>query len=228
MRIGVISDIHNNPVALRAVLDEFARKGVEGVICLGDIIGIGPLPQECVDEVRGISNMMACVRGNHEGYLLEGAYGEMDDEEREFHLWEHGRIDDGAREFLAGLGKEARLEIEGVKIWAGHYPLDGERFFEIDPENVRDLCPEADVCLYGHDHMRSIVEADGRIFADFGSLGCPGREKNIARAGILDISGGKASVQALDVEYDVGKVIGIFDELDPPARKTVQRIFYGI
>ena len=61
----------------------------------------------------------------------------------------------------------------------------------------------------------------------FGSLGCPGRDKNIARAGIVEISGGEASVRAVDVEYDVEKVLRVMDELDPPARKTVQRIFYG-
>jgi len=227
MRIGVISDIHNNPVALRAVLDEFKKSGVEGIICLGDIIGIGAMPVETIEIVRGMDNMLACVRGNHEGYLIEGTYDDMDDEEREFHKWEHARIQADQRDFLAGLDMQARLEIEGVSIWAGHYPIKGDGYVPIDPEKVAYMCPDAQVCLFGHDHTRRIEEKNGRIFADFGSLGCPGKDRNIARAGILDVSGGKAEVCAIDVGYDVESVIRVMDELDPPARKTVQRIFFG-
>lgn len=42
MRVGVISDVHNNVVALNAVLEKFHTEGCEQVICCGDIIGIGP------------------------------------------------------------------------------------------------------------------------------------------------------------------------------------------
>jgi len=227
MRIGVISDIHNNPAALRAVLTEFAKGDVQGIICLGDIIGIGPLPQETVELVMGIPDMLACVRGNHEGYLIDGRYDDMDNEEREFHLWEHARLNDMARQFLAGLDMEARLEIEGVRIWAGHYPMEDGRYADIDAERTVEICPDAHVCLYGHDHARHIVEKQGRILADFGSLGCPGSDKNIARAGIIEVFAGSAKVYAVDVEYDVESVIKVMDELDPPARKTVQKIFYG-
>lgn len=47
MKIGILTDIHNNAVALKAMLEELKRRGCEKYICCGDIIGIGPYPEEC-------------------------------------------------------------------------------------------------------------------------------------------------------------------------------------
>ena len=70
MPTAVISDIHGNATALRAVLDDIAAKGVERIICLGDIIGYGPEPLECVDLVR--EKCAWSLMGNHDfGVLYE-------------------------------------------------------------------------------------------------------------------------------------------------------------
>ena len=52
MRIGIISDVHSNIDALRAVFDEFTDRNVDKIICLGDIIGLGAHPEECVQHCR--------------------------------------------------------------------------------------------------------------------------------------------------------------------------------
>jgi len=67
---AVISDIHGNAEALRAVLDDIDRRGAERIICLGDIIGYGPDPLECVDLVR--KRCAWSLMGNHDfGVLYE-------------------------------------------------------------------------------------------------------------------------------------------------------------
>jgi diadenosine tetraphosphatase ApaH/serine/threonine PP2A family protein phosphatase len=67
---AVISDIHGNAVALRAVLADIESRGVERVVCLGDIIGYGPDPLECVDLVR--EKCAWSLMGNHDfGVLYE-------------------------------------------------------------------------------------------------------------------------------------------------------------
>ena len=72
MRIGIISDVHSNANALKAVLKEFDNRGVEKIICLGDFIGLGARPEECVKLIQSRQNqLLAAVRGNHEKYLLE-------------------------------------------------------------------------------------------------------------------------------------------------------------
>lgn len=52
MVLGLISDVHANVVALDAVLAELRRQGVEQVICLGDLVGYGPAPNETIERVR--------------------------------------------------------------------------------------------------------------------------------------------------------------------------------
>jgi len=68
---AVISDIHSNIEALTAVMEDIESLGtVEEIICLGDIIGYGPSPCECLDL---IIDKMASLMGNHEWALLKGA-----------------------------------------------------------------------------------------------------------------------------------------------------------
>ncbi|MDF2627189.1 MAG: YfcE family phosphodiesterase [Symbiobacteriaceae bacterium] len=65
MRIALFSDIHSNYHALEAVLSDIALRGVDRIICLGDITLKGPLPKECVDRVRDLG--CPVVLGNADG-----------------------------------------------------------------------------------------------------------------------------------------------------------------
>jgi predicted phosphodiesterase len=73
MRQAIISDIHANSDALKAVLDDIAHRGIEDVICLGDIVGYGPEPAECLTMVR--QSCRAVLMGNHDYALLTVPYG---------------------------------------------------------------------------------------------------------------------------------------------------------
>lgn len=64
MRIAVISDIHANLTALRRVLDDIASVDVDEIWCLGDIVGIGPRPAECVALIR--ERCTLTLAGNHD------------------------------------------------------------------------------------------------------------------------------------------------------------------
>ena len=72
MKIGVISDIHSNIVALNKILNEFEKIKVDKIICCGDIIGIGANPEETVKTLMQKKDILIAVRGNHEQYLLKG------------------------------------------------------------------------------------------------------------------------------------------------------------
>lgn len=52
MILGIISDVHANVIALEAVLQELKDKGADTVICLGDLVGYGPSPNETIDLIR--------------------------------------------------------------------------------------------------------------------------------------------------------------------------------
>ena len=70
MKLGVITDIHNNHTALKVVVERLQQLECDKIICCGDIIGIGPCPEETVQYMMRIPNLIA-VRGNHEKYLLD-------------------------------------------------------------------------------------------------------------------------------------------------------------
>jgi predicted phosphodiesterase len=61
---AIISDIHSNLDALEVVLEDIKRQGVTEIVCLGDIIGYGPNPRECIDLV--MANAKICILGNHD------------------------------------------------------------------------------------------------------------------------------------------------------------------
>jgi len=61
---AVISDIHSNLEALLAVLNDIEKRGIKTVYCLGDVIGYGPNPEECLDLI--IERTKWCVLGNHD------------------------------------------------------------------------------------------------------------------------------------------------------------------
>lgn len=63
MKRALISDIHSNIEALQAVLADIREQGVDEIYCLGDIVGYGPNPRECIDEVM---KCKVCLLGNHD------------------------------------------------------------------------------------------------------------------------------------------------------------------
>jgi predicted phosphodiesterase len=69
MRIAILSDIHGNLPALQSVLKDVATRECDKIYCLGDVIGYGPQPNECLAEVKKLDG---CVLGNHDyGALID-------------------------------------------------------------------------------------------------------------------------------------------------------------
>lgn len=63
-KFAIISDIHGNLEALEAVLADIDERGITEVVCLGDVIGYGPNPRECIDQV--MERCRLCMMGNHD------------------------------------------------------------------------------------------------------------------------------------------------------------------
>jgi predicted phosphodiesterase len=73
MRYAIIADIHSNLAAFQAVLDDIkAQERIDKIWCLGDIVGYGPDPHECIELLRTTDNI--CVAGNHD----RAAIGQLD------------------------------------------------------------------------------------------------------------------------------------------------------
>jgi len=75
MRYAVFSDVHANPTALEKVVADARSYGIEEFVCLGDIVGYGPLPSETVSAVRSIARIV--LAGNHDA-AVSGSFNTSD------------------------------------------------------------------------------------------------------------------------------------------------------
>lgn len=239
MRYGIITDIHNNVTALRAVMKQLEQRNCDRIICCGDMIGIGPDPEESVQEILRIPRLIA-VRGNHESYLLEGMPTEcpneehMNLEEMEHHRWEHHLLSEESVAFLRSLPKRIDFVTEGLRISVMHSCIDqkGRYSKSVMLPTEDDLLTmfadvESDVILYGHDHTPNVCKGD-KLYVNVGSLGCPSKSRNLARAGVLTVENGDPTLELLAVKYDVDEVIRRINALRYPDAQTIKKIFYGL
>jgi len=243
-RIGIITDIHNNAAALKLILRELEKRNCDEIICCGDIIGIGAYPEETVRIMRKLKNLSACVKGNHETFLFGRMPAtfpndeHMEYEERKYHLWEHERLEKDSVKFLSMLPYSQTIEREGRKIYVAHYSMDGQNRYvnyhqNPSKEQVKTMFAgiDADIILYGHDHAGSIMPGDDHIkrpwYINCGSLGCPAKDENIARAGILDI-GKEIQYESVRIPYDVEAVLRDIDLFNFPDKENIKQYFYGV
>lgn len=233
MKIGIITDIHNNFIALKAVVERLQQLECDKIICCGDIIGIGPYPEETVQYMIQIPDLIA-VRGNHERYLLDKMSSNMEIGEMNHHKWEHSLLSAESVDFLRKLPYRVDVECDGYNLSIMHYCMDYDGHYinyKANPskEDLKNMFADikSDIVIYGHNHNRNICKED-KLYINVGSLGCPSWDKNLARAGILKIEKGNVEVEPIDVEYDVNDVIKVIDEINYPEADNIKRFFYGI
>jgi predicted phosphodiesterase len=102
VRVAVLSDVHGNLHALRAVLDAIAEERVEAVWCLGDLVGYGPRPNECCEEVERAAAI--CLVGNHDLAVLGRLpLEDFTDEAAAAARWSQSVLSAEARAYLEGL-----------------------------------------------------------------------------------------------------------------------------
>lgn len=165
-----MSDVHGNLEAFDAVLALIETLGVDETVCLGDLVGYGPYPAECLDLAREFA---WTIRGNHEEAVLKGAFGfnptakEAIDWTR-LQLkprWTSGKQKRDRWEFLRTLPvKQERGDIQYVhgspRDPTMEYILksDCEDFFGEPPRKIQDIFNQVGhVCFVGHTHVPGII-----------------------------------------------------------------------
>ena len=129
MKLGIITDIHNNLFALNTVLKYFAEQNCDKIICCGDIIGIGPYPEETVQRIMTLNHLIA-VKGNHDGYFVDGMPTEFPNEERMdygemlHHKWEHSMLSESSAKFLKLLPVQVKFSVGSYEIAVMHYCMN--------------------------------------------------------------------------------------------------------
>lgn len=167
MRIGVVSDIHGNLVALRAVVADLEHRGVDAWLSLGDLVGYGPWPNECVDLVVDLG--MLGVAGNHDLVAtgeLSGARSSR--RAQETHRWTGTELREDVLEHLASLPR--RLEVFGLVLTHGSLD-DPEEYIKTASQasdqlrQLSSMGAEATTLLLGNTH-RQLLYREGSARTD--------------------------------------------------------------
>lgn len=151
MRIGIIADIHSNLTALQAVLADLAKQGgADEFWCLGDIVGYGPDPHECLEIVRTRFNL--CVAGNHD----LAAAGKMDTNDfnqdaARAARWTGLKLDNDEVHFLSSLPLKAE---KGDFTLVHGSPRDPVREYILTDREAEENLSffKTRLCLIGHSH----------------------------------------------------------------------------
>ncbi len=188
MRYAVIADIHGNLEALQVVLADIKEQKCTHVVCLGDVVGYGANPKECLDIIRGMN--IPVVKGNHDEYIgVDVNPDGFNDAAAEAVTWSRAQLTEDDRKWLREL-KYFRLVANFSIV---HATLDAPQrwgyVFEKLEAAASFTYQNTQVCFFGHTHVpvafirdtgvrggtysKFRVEAGKKYFVNVGSVGQP-------------------------------------------------------
>jgi predicted phosphodiesterase len=161
MRYAIISDIHGNVDALQTVLADIEKQSVDMIICLGDIVGYYPNPEQCVELVK--ENVTYAVAGNHD----YAATGRIDTSNFTYYAfaameWTKRNLSASAKEYLASL--PLTLELENM-FFSHSSPSNPQDFIYVFPDSEVAIFEAFSSLVHtlnfiGHTHWPSIMLQD--------------------------------------------------------------------
>jgi putative phosphoesterase len=234
MLIALISDIHSNWEALRAVWREVKKADV--VLCMGDLVGYGASPDKVVEFVREQMEKreFLCVRGNHDNAVAFGADWGFNPYAREAVRWHQWVMKSENIEFLRKLPVRQLFTDDSGRTYllihgSPRAPLD-EYLFPWLPDSefkaVLNYVRQDDL-LVGHTHVPMLKVIEGRRIINPGSIGQPRDGDWRASYALIDTSEEPPNnVEFNRVEYDVEEAVRKIVEAGLP-RFLAERLFEG-
>ena len=179
-RTALLSDVHGNAVALRAVAAVLDAEGIDRAVCLGDMLQGGPEPAACVELLR--ERGWPVVMGNADAFLLDAHALDGSDEtvtERmlELRAWSVAQLAPAQLELVEAYAATVEADLgDGRTLLACHgTPSSYHAFvFPTTPdEEFRAALGDvgADVVAGGHIHLPYVRRLDDKLFVNPGSVG---------------------------------------------------------
>lgn len=221
MRYGIYSDIHANLEALQAVFATFEKEKVDQYICLGDIVGYGANPRECLQLVLEYDSLV--VAGNHD-YAVAGKLNIdfFNPYAKAAVLWTRSQLSEQEMQYLANLDLVQKIENVLTLV---HGTLNFPEMFDYiqtsyDAHLTLELL-DTPICFLGHSHVPVAffqgttvtfsmdeevpVPKDGKTLLNVGSVGQPRDENPMGCCAVYDDEAEKVWLHR--VEYDIEAAI---------------------
>jgi len=243
MKTAIISDIHANIEALQAVMADSESRNVDEIVCLGDVVGYGANPNECVSLIS--KRCPVTILGNHDAAAL----GNLSTEHFNIHAkvaieWTAGHISKQSKAFLENL---PLAKTAGDRTYVHATPYEPRMWYYItslEEAAFNFQFFSTPVCFVGHTHIPIIIvldrdkelfvhqeeqvrfEAfpDARFLINVGSVGQPRDHNPDACYGILDSNTGIFSLHR--VKYEIAKAQAKMKKIKMPDF-LVQRLQEG-
>ncbi len=215
MKLGVISDIHSNKVALDAVLEDMPS--VDRLVCCGDIVGYGPWPAKCVDTVRDECDVI--VRGNHDREM------QNPEEYRQNHMAYQGLIHSAQQlseeqyEWVTSLPLED-VAAEKYRVVHSHPAVEDMYVRPEDFQRMGKYMDDFEGLFLGHTHVQHAEYVEGQLVLNPGSVGQPRDDNTDAAYAVVDTDDN--TVQLNRVEYDIQTVMDAVQEQGLPEKTAIR------
>jgi diadenosine tetraphosphatase ApaH/serine/threonine PP2A family protein phosphatase len=241
-RIAVVADVHANLAAFEAVIAAWGE--VDEVWCLGDLVGYGPDPNECVARLREMQHV--CLPGNHDWAALGRIdTGDFNPAARAAADWTAAALSSDTRAYLESLTETLVLEPFTLVHGSPRSPI-WEYLLDAAAARVNFDLFRTDYCLIGHSHVPLMfaTREDGRIdarllapegplelagarrFLNPGSVGQPRDGDPRASFAILELDGPRTSFELQRVEYPIAETQARMRDLGLP-EPLAQRLSFG-
>lgn len=222
-KFAVISDIHSNLPALTNVLEDIKSRGVDFIVCAGDLIGYYTWPIECIDLIK--SNCQdKCIRGNHDATILSNRFLKelkwYNNSAQKSLTWTKDILflDKSKKQlkYLNSLKDFFKFEIEGKKILLAHgTPDDAKEYFYVKRRSkpkahqrvkLNKWLQKFDLIILGHTHIPFTYRWSNKMVINPGSVGQPRDRDRRASYSVITITNEIRS-RNFRVEYDLEKVV---------------------
>lgn len=228
MKVGLISDIHSNFIALEEVLRELDSREVSKILCVGDLVGYGASPNLVVDKIR--RRNILCVKGNHDQGVVDNSFN-FNPSARKALEWTRERLRDKNKVFLRNiperrdlnLGKNRTLIIHGSPA----NPME-EYTFPGDLSKKwaeRNKVAKFDLVIMGHTHIPFSTTLNNTLFVNPGSVGQPRNREPGAHFSIFETS--KKELKHIKVDYNIKKASEKIKNVNLP-ENLAKRLFEGV
>jgi putative phosphoesterase len=231
-KIAVISDIHGNEAAFRAVLADIREREIAEIVCLGDVASLGPAPRECLELLRGLSHC-TCLHGNHDRYVAFELFARADfvaswgESIAELERWCFSRIRTEDLELMGGWPTSFRTQAGPTSLFLVHASRDS------DEDAIPRSAPAstfakklggAGLIGYGHIHFQFLRKEQGVTYFNPGSVGAPFDGDRRAAYAVVDASRGKALVELIRVEYRWETTLELAAKRKMPSLATIEHV----
>lgn len=211
MILGLISDVHANIVALEAVMKKFEKHGVDTVVCLGDLIGYGPAPNEVIELLRK-KRVMCTLGGSDERVAFDfiGARRRRGVADKTIE-WTHTVITKDNLNYLRSLPVQARLRTPVGRLRYFHSGINSPNEKLDIGETVAEQMQVLEECrckilAIGKSHVPYTKELKSGWIINPGSVGLTLNGEPGADYAVLEISKNDINITMGKVEYDYSAV----------------------